>query len=49
MDEKSHETSERYYKAGSAVELTCLAKHIEPPADSVEWRFGVNTLTNGIR
>lgn len=49
MDEKSHETSERYYKAGSGVELTCLARHIEPPTDTVEWRLGASTLTHGVR
>lgn len=49
MDEKSQETSERYYKAGSAVELTCLARHIEPPTDTVEWRLGTFVLTQGVR
>lgn len=49
MDEKNHETSERYYKAGSAVELTCLATHIESPTDSVTWRLGTVTLKDGVR
>lgn len=49
MDEKHHETSERYYKAGSAVELTCLATHIESPTDSVTWRLGTVTLKDGVR
>lgn len=48
MDEKHHETSERYYKAGSAVELTCLATHIESPTDSVTWRLGTVTLKDGV-
>jgi len=49
MDEKGQETWERYYKAGSAVELTCLAQHIEPPADIVEWRLANMPLTKGVR
>lgn len=48
MDENSHEVSERYYKAGSAVELTCLATQVEEPGDYVTWRQGDLTLTKGI-
>ncbi|KAJ9585125.1 hypothetical protein L9F63_003077, partial [Diploptera punctata] len=48
MDENSHEVSERYYKAGSAVELTCLVTQVEEPADYVTWRHGDVTLTKGI-
>ncbi|KAJ9589255.1 hypothetical protein L9F63_017540, partial [Diploptera punctata] len=48
MDENSHEVTERYYKAGSAVELTCLATHLEEPGDQVTWRYGDVTLTKGI-
>lgn len=49
MDENNHEVSERYYKAGSAVELTCLATQIEEPGDYVSWRHGGVTLAKGIR
>jgi hypothetical protein len=49
MDENNHEVSERYYKAGSAVELTCIATQIEEPGDYVNWRHGDIALTKGIR
>ena len=49
MDENSHEVSERYYKAGSAVELTCLATQVEETGDYVSWRHGDVTLSKGIR
>jgi hypothetical protein len=49
MDENSHEVSERYYKAGSAVELTCLATQVEESGDYVSWRHGDVTLSKGIR
>lgn len=49
MDENNHEVSERYYKAGSAVELTCLATQVEEPGDYVTWRHGDITLAKGIR
>ncbi|XP_069678410.1 zwei Ig domain protein zig-8-like isoform X2 [Periplaneta americana] len=48
MDENNHEVSERYYKAGSAVELTCLATQVEEPGDFVSWRHGDVTLAKGI-
>ncbi|KAJ9585194.1 hypothetical protein L9F63_003020, partial [Diploptera punctata] len=48
MDENSHEVSERYYRAGSAVELTCVATQLEEPGDHVTWRYGDVTLTKGI-
>ncbi|KDR23452.1 hypothetical protein L798_05816 [Zootermopsis nevadensis] len=48
MDENNHEVSERYYKAGSAVELTCLATQVEEPGDYVTWRHGDTPLSKGI-
>jgi hypothetical protein len=49
MDENSHEVTERYYKAGSAVELTCVATQVEESGDYVSWRRGDITLAKGIR
>ena len=49
MDENSHEVAERYYKAGSAVELTCLATQVEDSEEAVTWLHGYVTLTAGIR
>jgi hypothetical protein len=49
MDENNHEVSERYYKAGSEVELTCIATQVEEPGDYVSWRHGDVTLAKGIR
>jgi len=49
MNEKSDEISERYYKAGSAVELTCLATQVEETGDYVSWRHGDVILSKGIR
>lgn len=54
MDENSHEVADRYYKAGSAVELTCIASQIEDPSDYVMWHhdsvaLNYNTSRRGIR
>lgn len=49
MDEKNHETSERYYKAGSAVELTCVATHIQSPTDTVTWKLAGKPVNEGVR
>ncbi|XP_068083540.1 opioid-binding protein/cell adhesion molecule-like [Anabrus simplex] len=48
MDENNHEVLERYYKAGSAVELLCLATQVEEPGESVIWRHGDEVLTKGV-
>ncbi|XP_049831012.1 V-set and transmembrane domain-containing protein 2B-like [Schistocerca gregaria] len=47
-DDKGHLVSERYYKAGSAVELTCVATHLQGPQEAVVWRHGDATLTTGV-
>ncbi|XP_049831211.1 uncharacterized protein LOC126272415 [Schistocerca gregaria] len=47
-DEKGHLVSERYYKAGSAVELTCVATRLQGPHEAVVWRHGDATLTTGV-
>lgn len=49
MDENDHVVSERYYKAGSAVELTCLATRLEAPMDRVLWKHGEKVLVSGVR
>ena len=48
LDENSHEVSERYYKAGSALELTCIVIQVEEPEDPVSWYHGDATLSKGI-
>lgn len=45
VDEQMHPVSERYYKAGSAVELTCLAGQLEGPGDTVHWSRGRQPLS----
>ncbi|EEB17660.1 conserved hypothetical protein [Pediculus humanus corporis] len=49
VDEKNHEVSERYYKAGSSVELTCIATHIESPVDHVTWNLKNVVINDGVR
>jgi len=49
LDEEGHTVTERYYKAGSAVELSCVARQIETPSDSLMWWRGSKILTSGIR
>ncbi|XP_067002752.2 uncharacterized protein [Anabrus simplex] len=48
MDDNNHEILERYYKAGSAVELLCLATQLEDPGDFVTWRHGDEVLNKGV-
>ncbi|XP_034240173.1 uncharacterized protein LOC117644670 [Thrips palmi] len=48
VDENMHPVSERYYKAGSAVELTCLAGQLEGPGDTVHWSRGRQPLSAGV-
>ncbi|XP_054278326.1 zwei Ig domain protein zig-8-like [Macrosteles quadrilineatus] len=47
-DDKQHAVTERYYKAGSAVELTCLASHVETPGDNVTWRREDRPVDKGV-
>nr|CAD7413206.1 unnamed protein product [Timema cristinae] len=48
MDENNHEVQDRYYKAGSSVELSCLATQVEEPGDVVSWRHGDTLITMGV-
>lgn len=50
VDESGRGVTERYYKAGSSLELTCISRHLggastEPP---VVWKHGDRTLVKGI-
>ncbi|KAH0814234.1 hypothetical protein GEV33_008565 [Tenebrio molitor] len=51
VDESGREVTERYYKAGSALELTCLATQVGGGSENppVTWRHGDRTLSKGIR
>lgn len=51
VDESGREVTERYYKAGSALELTCIAENVGAPEDEqpITWRHGDRTLSEGIR
>lgn len=59
VDESSREVTERYYKAGSALELTCLANHVggggkttakdQGQDHAFTWRHGDRILSKGIR
>ncbi|KAJ3623140.1 hypothetical protein MTP99_019389 [Tenebrio molitor] len=50
VDESGREVTERYYKAGSALELTCLATQVGGGSENppVTWRHGDRTLSKGI-
>ncbi|XP_063239041.1 uncharacterized protein LOC134540311 [Bacillus rossius redtenbacheri] len=47
LDENHHPVEERYYKAGSVVELTCLADQLEA-GDGVTWTHGDAVIAAGI-
>lgn len=51
VDESGHKVVERYYKAGSALELTCIATNIGVPEEEppMVWKHGERILSNGIR
>ncbi|XP_031336320.1 uncharacterized protein LOC116165782 [Photinus pyralis] len=50
VDESGREVTERYYKAGSALELTCIATQVGGAGENrpITWRQGDRTLTMGI-
>lgn len=51
VDESGRVISERYYKAGSGMELTCIAQQVgdtTSPDHLISWRHGDRTLTKGI-
>lgn len=48
VDEKGHHISERYYKAGSHVELSCYAAQIQSPEDTLTWWQANTLLSKGI-
>ncbi|XP_008199379.1 uncharacterized protein LOC103314654 [Tribolium castaneum] len=50
VDESGREVTERYYKAGSALELTCLATQVGGGSENptITWRHGDRTLSKGI-
>ncbi|XP_049817614.1 uncharacterized protein LOC109600743 [Aethina tumida] len=49
-DESGRQVTERYYKAGSSLELTCHATQVGGPSKDhpITWRHGEGTLTKGI-
>ena len=48
LDDKGRQVFERYYKAGSTIRLSCVAKQAESnPADSIVWSRG-KLLSAGI-
>ncbi|XP_017771324.1 PREDICTED: uncharacterized protein LOC108558804, partial [Nicrophorus vespilloides] len=49
-DESGRQVSERYYKAGSSLELTCFATQVGNPNEEhpIAWKHGDRTLTDGI-
>lgn len=51
VDESNREVTERYYKAGSALELTCIAVQVGGPGENhpISWKHGNRILTIGIR
>ena len=48
IDEKGYLITERYYKAGSLVELSCHAMQIQVPDDNLRWWQASNLVTQGI-
>ncbi|CAH0562482.1 unnamed protein product [Brassicogethes aeneus] len=50
VDESGREVTERYYKAGSSLELTCHATQVGGPSKDhpIIWRHGDRTLAKGI-
>ncbi|KRT86250.1 Immunoglobulin, partial [Oryctes borbonicus] len=50
VDELGRAVTERYYKAGSGLELMCIAVQVGGPTEDhpISWRHGDNTLTKGI-
>ena len=51
IDESGRMVIERYYKAGSTLELTCLVKQFggSNEYNRISWQHGDRTLTEGIR
>lgn len=51
VDELRRAVTERYYKAGSALELMCIAIQVGGPTEEhpITWRHGDRTLSKGIR
>ncbi|XP_034118580.1 fibroblast growth factor receptor 3 isoform X1 [Drosophila sulfurigaster albostrigata] len=44
LDERGSATPEKYYKAGSTIELQCVISKIPHPSSYITWRHGVRLL-----
>lgn len=53
VDDVGREITERYYKEGSTLELTCLGIQVDFSSNATEreitWRHGDNAINKGIR
>lgn len=44
LDERGSTTPEKYYKAGSTIELQCVISKIPQPSSYITWRHGTRML-----
>ncbi|GLH14343.1 Uncharacterized protein GBIM_18697 [Gryllus bimaculatus] len=48
VDEGGHRVTERHYRTGSTVELTCVATQLHPADGAVEWRRDGAQIVRGV-
>lgn len=44
VDERGLSTPDKYYKAGSTIELKCVISKVPQPSSYVTWKHGVRML-----